>query len=634
MSKALKVMTFNIQQLPWLARKINQLPIVGSPGGSPEPDPEGRARSVAQAILDMPLLKQPDIIAFNEAFSETARPILKSMLSSKYPNIIEKLEHPGPDFKEDSGLMLFSKLPYLILPNGDNHVYEPFPNAADTDAKAAKGVGIVRVNGPFTPTTIAFTHLQASYDAENTENASIRDEQLDFIRKMLLDLAGGNGQDYANSIIIGDLNVKGDPDDTSGEHSLVFSKIPSKFGGDFNDGWRVSMHPPGDLTDYDPGYTHRDTPTYQLNRFDYQCVRRDANTDIGLIPHHMSVPLRLPSEVTDHWALIAHIHRMSPNCAPSLAVDLLKINPINNNLPESYFWLLQTNFQDEDMFHWVYISEPGTFSIFTAADIKAEAFRRTDFTHELESMDTLSISELPGSVQTKITEYGRRLVDKGTTFSWREPFFIRLRGVSTSFMGQAPYAIVRHRGDSPATALILHPHLEVDPDLPPGQRLGTNDECFFKAVRQDKFTGGAYEDRFLLRNANQVDAKLELRDATGKAPPLDLASGNAAELGITRNAAAETIFLVLHRSNFSDINFSVFWESPLTFVKLDESLRLHIDEETGPDWLGADELDLDISIDGDNVFSNTWDDADTGEDWPSLSKAISDSAQSRTGQGK
>jgi hypothetical protein len=50
MSKALKVMTFNVQQLPWLARTINSLPVVGSPGGSPEPDPVGRARAVARAI--------------------------------------------------------------------------------------------------------------------------------------------------------------------------------------------------------------------------------------------------------------------------------------------------------------------------------------------------------------------------------------------------------------------------------------------------------------------------------------------------------------------------------------------------------------------------------------------------------
>jgi hypothetical protein len=631
MSKSLKVMTFNIQQLPWLARKISRLPVVGSPGTSPEPDPVGRARGVARAILDMPPREQPDIVAFNEAFSETARPVLIRLLKSKYPNIIEKLEHPGPDIEEDSGLMLFSKLPFLTLPGGDNHIYKAFPRASGTDSMAAKGVGIVRVNGPFEPTTIAFTHLQASYDAANTENADIRKDQLDFIRQMLLDLADGNLQNHANSVIIGDLNIKGDPDDTSGEHNLVFSNIPNTFGKDFDDGWRISMHPPGDLTDYDPGYSHRDTPTYQPNRFDYECTRRDANVDIGLIPHHMSTPLRLPSEVTDHWALLAHMHRIGPNCAPALAVDLLTIDPVNKNKPESSLWILKTNFRDEDMLHWIYISEPGTFSIFTSAAIEAAAFRRTDFSHPLEPTDMLSMAELLGSLQTLIGRE-QQLVDKGKIFSWREPFFIQIRGVSTSFLGNASYAIIRHRGDSPATALILHPHFAVDPGLPLGQKLGTTDECFFKAIRQDKFTADAYLDRFQLRNANQVDATLELRDAAQVLQTK--VSGSDAQLNLTRNAAAEQIFLVLLRSNVNDVHFSLFWDSPLTYVNLDESLRLHVDDETGPDWLGADEFDLDVDIDGDNVFSDSWDDADAGEDWPSLAQSIHNSVHARQGQGK
>lgn len=149
----------------------------------------------------------------------------------------------------------------------------------------------------------------------------------------------------------------------------MFSNAPDTFGADFDDGWRVSMHPPQDVKDYDPGYTQRATPTLQANRFDYQCTRRDPNVDIGLIPHHMSTPLRLPSEVTDHWSLLAHQHRIGPNCTPALAVDLLVLDPVNKSQPESSLWVLHTNFRDEDMYHWIYVSEPGTFSIFTGAEI-------------------------------------------------------------------------------------------------------------------------------------------------------------------------------------------------------------------------------------------------------------------------
>lgn len=596
----------------------------------------GRAKAVARAILNMPPRERPDIVAFNEAFSETARPVLIRELKKEYPHIIEQLDHPGSDLEEDSGLMLFSKLPFLPLA-GSDHVYKAFPKAAGNDALVAKGVGIVRVNGPFDPTTIAFTHTQASYDAANTEHADIRAEQIDFIRLMLTDVAAGNLQHYANSVIVGDLNIKGDPDDTSGERNLVFSNTPGTFGADFDDGWRVSMHPPQDLKDYDPGYSQRDTPTFQANRFDYQCTRRDANTDIGLIPHHMSTPLRLPSEVTDHWSLLVHLHRIGPNCTPGLAVELLALDPINKTKPESSVWVLHTDFRDEDMFHWIYInvdpkkSEAGTFSIFTGVDIEAAAFRRTDFTHALAPADTISTSELPDNVQNAINERAK-VVSKGSVFSWREPFFIRLRGVSTSFRGNAPYAIVRHRGDSHATAFILHPHLTVDPGLPQGQKLGITDECFFKAFREDKFTSETYEDHFELRNPARVSASLELQNAAEVSQPEGV-SGSDALLKVTRNGSKEIIYLVLLRTNVNDVEFGVFWDSPLTFVRLDESFRLHVDDETGSDWPGEDEYDLGVGIDGESVYSNSWDDADSGEDWPSLAKDVHDNVQASHGQG-
>lgn len=618
MSKALKVMTFNIQQLPSIAR--------------PESDAPWRARAVARAILDLPVREQPDIVAFNEAFSETARPVLLGQLSSKYPHVIKMLEHPGPDVEEDSGLMLFSKLPFLPLAGGD-HLFKVFRNTAAKDALAAKGVGVVRVKGPFEITTIAFTHLQASYDAANTEHADVRMNQLAFVRAILQNVAEGDLQNYANSVIVGDLNIKGDPDDTSGERNVVFANTPNSFGADFDDGWRAAMHAPNDLTDHDPGYTQRDTSTFQRNRFDFQCTRRQPNVDIGLIPHHMSTPIRLPSEVSDHWALLGHLHRISPHCTPALAVDLLGFDPINKAQPESSVWMLQTDFADEDMYHWIYISEPGTFSIFTAAALEAAAFRRTDFTHALAPTDVISIAELPPGVQGLV---GDRIpvVSKGSVFSWREPFFIRLRGVSTSFLGSAPYVMIRHRGDSPATAFILHPHLTVDPGLPLGQKLGTTDQCFFKAFREDKFTAEPYDDRFELRNKGRAHASLELRDVALASVPGGKVSGADEVLEVTRNGGKEVVFLVLSRDSVNDVHFGVRWVSPLTYVALDESFRLHVDDETGGDWPGDDEYEVDVAIDGDSVFSGTWDNADTGEDWPSLSQAVRNSAQARQGQGK
>jgi len=634
MARALKVMTFNLQQLPWLGRVIGGAPVVGTPGGAPEPDPIGRARAIVRAILDLPAREQPDVVAFNEAFSETARKHLVSRLKAKYPHLIAKLEHPGPDVEEDSGLMLFSKLPFLPLPNGDDHIFEPFKQGAGTDALAAKGVAIVRVNGPFAPTTIAFTHLQASYDAANTEHADIRADQLAFVHQQLRDLAAGNLQHFADAVIVGDLNIKGDPDDTTGERNLVFAPVPETFGGDFDDAWRVSMHPPGDLKDYDPGYTQRDTPTYQPNRFDYQCVRRNANVDIGLVAHHMSTPIRLPSEITDHWACQAHLHRMSPHCSPALAVDLLATKPVNDKVPESPVWIGKTEFHEEDMFHWIYLAAPGTFSIFLSPQLEAHAFRRNDFTRALAPTDTLNLLDLPGNLGA-LVDREHQLDPKGVTFSWREPFFLRLRGRLTTFAGQAPFGIVQHRGESLATAHVLHPHLAVDPHLPLGQKLGTTDRCFFRADRPDRFSTEPYEDRFQLRNRGEVDARIEILDAVGNvAVPPSKAGGSAPNLHVTRTQGQEKIFIVLERANVADTQFEMFWDSPLCYLNLDESLRLHVDDETGLDWPGEDEFALSVTIDGENVYDDAWDDADSGEDWPGLAQAIRQSVQARTGNDK
>ena len=80
MAQALKLMTWNVQQLPDPA----------APG-----DPESRATQVARAILDLPAREQPDVVAFNEVFNDDGRRRLLQMLKFDYPHFVKKLEHPG-----------------------------------------------------------------------------------------------------------------------------------------------------------------------------------------------------------------------------------------------------------------------------------------------------------------------------------------------------------------------------------------------------------------------------------------------------------------------------------------------------------------------------------------------------------
>jgi endonuclease/exonuclease/phosphatase family metal-dependent hydrolase len=616
-TKALKVMTWNVQQLP---------DPVG-PG-----DAESRATQVARVILDMHAREQPDVVAFNEVFNEDGRKRLLRMLKPVYPHFVKKLEHPTIDVEEDSGLMLFSKLPFLPLPTGSQVFFEAFPQAVGTDALSAKGVGVVRVAGPGDPTTIAFSHTQSSADDVNSQHALVRAEQFAFIRDVLRRLSEGNQQTYANSVLMGDLNVKGDPDDTTGEYNKIFSGAPNTFGGDFDDSWRVSMHPPRDLNDYDPGYTQRDTPTLIPNRLDYVCAKFHANIDIGLIAHHMAVPFRLPSGVTDHFALTAHLHRLSPNCSPALAFELLKAAPKNPGASGSRVWSLPVNLRDEDMFHWVYIDSAATFSVWLPPTLEVAAYRRSDFTTALLPIDTLSVSELPPNLQTDLGALGKHRLPmpNGIVFSSREPFFLRIRGTLPSFSGVTTFEVMQHKGESRATAFVLHPHLPLDPELPAGQRLGVTDQCFFLADRPDRFSETPYADQFVLDNPAGAGVTLDLDDGVRIIP--GGVKGSLTELVLERAERRERIFIVLTRASVADVLFSMTWRSSLTFVALDESFRLHVDDETGPDWPGEDEFELSVNIDGANVYFDSWDDADTDEDWPDLVGSIRTSVQNKKGQ--
>ena len=149
----------------------------------------------------------------------------------------------------------------------------------------------------------------------------------------------------------------------------------------------------------------------------------------------------------------------------------------------------------------------------------------------------------------------------------------------------------------------------------------------FGADRPERFTQTEYDDRFVLSNPAGAGVTIKLCD-DGLAPQ-DRRSANAPELELNRVAGAETIYLILSRDDVNDVEFSVAWESALSYLTLD-TISLELNEETGPDW-GADELELSVSIDGENVYSDTWDDADSDEDWPNLARDIRASVQTKVG---
>lgn len=239
---SLRIGTFNAQFLPSLAS--GQLP----------GDDVRRPQRISERIV----ASGYDIIALNEVFDEDSREVFVDALAPAYPHYVEYL---GDDAvgSEDSGLMLFSKFPFVALSKKD-FLAEPddvdsrngatdwkevgfveFDASFLPDAMSAKGAGLVRVQNPNTGRiyTIVFSHMQASYpeeenvglcpgtdrrgdepvsDREKAEQTwlqviDLRRSQLDDIRRLIEGSLTVAEQHTDDIFVLGDLNIDGDQAD-------------------------------------------------------------------------------------------------------------------------------------------------------------------------------------------------------------------------------------------------------------------------------------------------------------------------------------------------------------------------------------------------------------------------------------
>src|SRR5690606_26594370 len=127
------------------------------------------------------------VIALNEVFSEDAREVFKTRLGALYSYVVEEIDLDTLGKFDDSGLMLFSRYQLLQLSTGGRVDAAFFDEAKGSDAIAPKRVGLVRIDTQLSPTTIAFTHMQASYDMEG-QHRDVRESQFKQIMDAFNDL--------------------------------------------------------------------------------------------------------------------------------------------------------------------------------------------------------------------------------------------------------------------------------------------------------------------------------------------------------------------------------------------------------------------------------------------------------------
>jgi hypothetical protein len=270
------------------------------------------------------ILRQNDeVMIFNEVFDESAKDVLVNLLSPTFPHYVRVFkDSPG---LEDSGLMLFSRYPFASLPNTtyqspvdattDQVAFIPYSECEDDDCLSDKGIGLVRIENPYTGMvyTVTFTHMQADY-THPTQYETVRRKQMDTVIQILEGTLGTFWNSSGPVILAGDLNVA---NATGAVWSLPAQTTISGTGEwlmlseglwrekELVDAWAATTSPD------DPGITNPDSQ----QRLDFFVVNQSSLIEAQCVQHMTQPNLGL----SDHIAVRANFNRWGPICSPRTA---------------------------------------------------------------------------------------------------------------------------------------------------------------------------------------------------------------------------------------------------------------------------------------------------------------------------
>jgi hypothetical protein len=625
-----RMMTFNAQLLP-------VIPVL-----HPSPGDEAvvRAAAIGTAIAALPPHELPHIIAFNEVFNEDGRVELLQHLSPLYPHIIDTLDDCF--LGQDSGLMLVSQFPFLALPAHLNPLHQgrvlffSYPNLreffpdldvnslssweANLDILACKGVGVVQIECPLGIVTLAFTHAQAFYKHEDQYRDMRRTQMADIGTTLARVLGNPPSPNWGRVVVLGDFNIRGDLGATKGEWNDIFATSPSIFTDHLCDGWRTYMKPPPRPHEVDPGFTvnnleageNGELPAGLLLRLDYACFSTQPGDEV-LVPQHMWTRFRT---LSDHWSLEADVHLRTPQCTPSDALLWADIPPLSSEMRVAHLMI-----EEAGSYQWVYVDTPGTYTVFPPLNMEVALFLEDDLSTPWNPYDQVHVAGIGiPQLDIDVHEHGERLDPRGGQYDLPKPFFIRLRGGvdNPHVTGPCLTGIYRHTGETRETSILLRPwEAPKDPMLPQGQPNGQADDCWFRAHLGRALSGQAHTSTFFVQNSTGHVAGITLFDQNGQ--QLHHVAGNQPEIIVQHTASGpETVYLLLKRSALTDTGFRAGWRSGLTYLRSVPNVRpmgLRCEDETGPDWAGADEITLRLFADDlhPHFFETFWNDADATE---------------------
>lgn len=503
---SLRVLTYNTAFM-----KITFAPPVGTidtnSGKYGGYDYKERATHIAEGILRA----DDDVVALNEVFSDDAKDMLVTLLAAKYPYFIYRIkgEAPNPWVKlalaiipagagpaepNDSGLMLFSKYPFVPFTVGTKPFYlvdevegganglpwgapgeisvATFTEANDMDGLASKAVAMVRVKNPNDGqiSNIAFTHLQASYSSQDSDGPATRAAQLKMARELILSSLTPSELSTQQLYLMGDLNVIGgnqaDPGFDGewkgtfantgiaggffacGDGPCTFDPVTMKGETFLKDSWgfETSVKDPGISNNVDNA------------RLDY--ILHNRSSRMPLCMQHITIAYELGQptagglqQLSDHFGVQADFNRQAPHCsANDDAPGTLGPQPVSFGASADVsFTTPDARLAFPGSMQWYRIDKAGSYSIHVNP-VTSDGVGRFAFT-------VYKASDLSQPIPPFYGEKTRW----GDKFAMTEPpYYIRVFAVNPStgapdrtFAGDYTLSVHQHRGTSAYDSISL-----------------------------------------------------------------------------------------------------------------------------------------------------------------------------------
>ena len=671
-----RVLTYNVQCRSWGMEVLAQGTL------TPTTSAEERAREISKRILNS--YRTWDIVCLNEVFDEDAREVFIAELGAEYPEQIQKCDVdnlglqlgitaaaagliaiPGIGWLaaigiavgalallaetkyEDSGLMVFSRLPFVSDPIPASMVqflqdagitglssiprvaFVPYEEATEADKFAAKGVVYAAFKRPDGETLhLLASHTQADPLTDIGKNATVRKKQLDRVLGLLDQFASTSEE----VLVCGDLNIYGTHDPGSGprqEWKDIFATSGSRFTDELVDSWYREQCP-GEAafggTPLPPDTFDRGVTANGNQRLDY-LIRSLPGFPGRLIGQHLAIPWEVANGTggsamytSDHLPLSIDYHAMHAKGTAMLAQPLDFEDPAPGQFPPDQE--VNGSFENGQM-HWYRVDRKGAYGFKFDKDGPC-AF-------EVYTADNLSVSHAPFRLLTDPPDeempFGVRFVLPSA------PFYIRVFPLKRNEGASYTLRIHRFAGTSEADAIGLRrgieEHFTPKAGAPHSPNLSTTpwdemDSVWFCAPFDTRQDGSlTVESTITVRGDLDAFGLLVLSEEAGQQKDLVAQEGSGSDPVVGRhvyNRPAAGFFLVRREtgSPFPLLSFSILLESDVTYLyskpstvpgalvgpatHAKEAAQLTCIDETdgfmGSEW-GSDDIQINLSSNGD-----------------------------------